>query len=579
MPVAAPQQTVTQKILTDLTVSEAYITLLAERGIDYLFANAGSDFGPIIEALTKAQATGAPHPTPITCPHENTALHMAIGHYLVSGRAQAVMVHTNVGTANGLLGLMNAARGGVPMLFSAGRTPTNEDGFAGHRDMDINWMQEMYDQAGMLRENVKWDYELRNGEQLETVVDRALSIARSEPVGPVYLTLPREVIARRMERFTYRAPARLQPASPPAPDPVTLERVAALLASAQAPLIIAASAGRALDVMAPLARLAERYALPVIQYRNRFVSLPTHHAMNLGFDPGPMLAEADAILVLDAVVPWLPHQHGLRGDATVINMAPDPLYSYIPIRGHQSDIALTSAIGLGLKQLEDAMIGPAKGNAARIEARRAALGERRARMLDERARLLEAKKRQAPIHPAWLSHCIDQVKSDDTVVVTEAGLMQEYLATTKPATLLNATAASGLGAGIGTALGAKLAAPDKLVIGAYGDGAYMFGNPIASHFVSAESDLPVLHVVFNNNVWQAVRNSTNRVMPNGYAQRSNRPPLTYLDTANNYEKAVTVAGGHGEKVSAPDELMPALERALRAVIVERRQSLLNVVCS
>lgn len=568
----------TQKILTDVTVADAYLRLLAERGIDYLFANAGSDFGPIIEALAKAQATGTPHPKPITCPHENTALHMAIGHYLVSGRAQAVMVHTNVGTANGLLGLMNAARGGVPMLFSAGRTPTNEDSFQGHRDMDINWTQEMFDQAGMVRESVKWDYELRNGEQLETVVDRALSIARSEPLGPVYLTLPREVIARRMEQFTYRASAGIQPASPPAPDPVTLERVAALLANAEAPLIIAASAGRALDVMAPLARLAERYALPVIQYRNRFVSLPTDHPMNLGFDPATLLGEADVVLVLDSVVPWLPHQHKLREDATVINMAPDPLYSTIPIRGHQSDIALTSAIGVGLKQLADAMIGPAKAKAARIEARRAALTQRRARMLDERARLLEANKDRALIHPAWLSHCIDQVKSDDTVVVTESGLMQEFLTTTRPGTLLGPTAASGLGAGIGTALGAKLAAPDKLVIGTYGDGAYMFGNPIASHFVSAESNLPVLHIVFNNNVWQAVRNSTNRVMPNGYAQKSSRPPLTYLDTANAYEKAVEVAGGYGEKVSAPGELMPALERALKAVTVECRQALLNVVC-
>jgi len=200
-------------------------------------------------------------------------------------------------------------------------------------------------------------------------------------------------------------------------------------------------------------------------------------------------------------------------------------------------------------------------------------------MLEERARLFAANKDRTPIHPAWLSHCIGQVKSEDTVVVNESGLMQEYLTTTRPATLFSATAASGLGAGIGTALGAKLASPDKLVIGAYGDGAYMFGNPIASHFVSAESNLPVLHIVFNNNIWQAVRNSTNRVMPDGYAKKSKRPPLTYLDTANHYEKAVEVAGGYGEKVSAPDQLLPALERALKAVGVEGRQALLNVVCS
>lgn len=569
----------TIKTLTEVTVAEAYLTLLAERGIDYLFANAGSDFGPIIEGLTRAGAGAGLAPIPITCPHENTALHMAIGYYLVTGRMQAVMVHTNVGTANGLMGLMNASRGGVPMLYSAGRTPINEDTYVGHRDMDINWTQEMFDQAGVLRESVKWEYELRNAPQLETVVDRALTIARSEPAGPVYLTLPREVIAQRLDTFSYSVPGRMQPASPPAPDPATLEQVAALLANADAPLIVASSAGRALDVMAPLGALAEKYAIPVIQYRNRFVSLSSDHPMNLGFEPRPLLGEADVILVLDSVVPWLPHQHKLKEGAVVINVAPDPLYRYIPIRGHQSDIALTTTVGLGLTLLNDALAGPMKNKHAKIDARRKKIGDLHAKMRDERKRLLEEKKNSSPIHPAWLSHCINEIKDADSVVVTESGLMQEYVTTTSPGTLFSATAASGLGAGTGTALGAKLASPGKFVIGAYGDGAYMFGNPVASHFVSAESNLPLLHIVFNNRVWGAVRNSTNRVMPNGYAQKSNRPPLTFLDTANKYEKAVEVADGYGEAVSDPAKLMAALERARKVIEVEKRQALLNVICS
>ena len=86
-------------------------------------------------------------------------MHMAIGYFLVTGRPQAVMVHVSVGTANGMNGLLNAARGHVRFLFTAGRTPTNEDGLAGHGGLDIHWTQEMFDQAGMLRESVKWDYE------------------------------------------------------------------------------------------------------------------------------------------------------------------------------------------------------------------------------------------------------------------------------------------------------------------------------------------------------------------------------------------------------------------------------------
>ena len=73
-----------RKTLTGATVSDAYLALLADRGVDYWFANAGTDFAPIVEALAKAQATGAATPTPVTCPHENTAMHMAIGYYLVT---------------------------------------------------------------------------------------------------------------------------------------------------------------------------------------------------------------------------------------------------------------------------------------------------------------------------------------------------------------------------------------------------------------------------------------------------------------------------------------------------------------
>src|SRR5436853_3263856 len=199
-------------------VAEAYLALLAERGVEYLFANAGTDFAPLVEAFAKAARTGMPVPQPILATHENLALSMAHGYAMVSRRVPAVMVHVSVGTANGVCGALNAARENVPILFTAGRSPLTESGLPGARDVYIHWAQEMFDQAGMLREIVKWDYELRNGAQLETVVDRALTMATSPPEGPVYLSLPREVLAEKLFGFTYESPARRVAASPPAPD-------------------------------------------------------------------------------------------------------------------------------------------------------------------------------------------------------------------------------------------------------------------------------------------------------------------------------------------------------------------------
>ena len=568
-----------RKTISGATVSDAYLALLADRGVEYWFANAGTDFAPIVEALAKAQATGTTTPTPITCPHENTAMHMAIGYYLVTGRPQAVMVHVNVGTANGLNGLLNAARGQVPVLFTAGRTPTNEDTLDGHRSLDIHWTQEMFDQAGMLREAVKWDYELRNAEQLETVIDRALSVAMSEPRGPVYLSLPREVLAGRIAEFAYETPTRVHAASPAEPNAAALDETAALLANADNPLIITNWAGRDADAWHALSDLAERHAIPVVQWRNRFMSIASNHPMNLGYDPKALLEAADVVMSVDVAVPWLPAAHPVRDDAKVIHMAADPLYGYVPVRGHRADIALACSTSLGLRALDQAISAHSGAAKERIETRRAALAERREAMRAGWRATLARVKDETPVHPAWLSHCISEIKGEDAIVIKEWGLMLPHVDFSKPGTMLNAGAASGLGWGMGCALGAKLAAPDRLVIATEGDGAYMFGNPIASHYVAAEQDLPILTVIFNNQRWDAVRRSTVGLTPDGYAARSNRAPITFLDGVSKYEKVVEVVDGHGERVTEPGELMGALERALKAVTVERRQALVNVMCS
>src|SRR5712692_7206041 len=212
------------------STAEAYLELLAARGVEYFFGNAGTDFAPIIEAYARRGALGQLLPRPITVPHEAPAVAMAHGYAMITGRPQAVMVHVIVGTANGLGGVINAARGGVPMLFTAGRNPITEFGFRGSRERQIHWAQESFDQGAMVREFVKWDYELRNFPQLETVVDRALAITQSEPQAPVYLTLPREVLAERHDTFEYSDPSRLVAPGPVVADRAAIDEAARVLA-------------------------------------------------------------------------------------------------------------------------------------------------------------------------------------------------------------------------------------------------------------------------------------------------------------------------------------------------------------
>src|SRR6266699_804661 len=268
--------------------------------------NVGTDFAPLIEAYAQAARTGITVPRPILATHENLAVAMAHGYGMVSRRIPAVMAHVSVGTANMICAALNAARENVAILLTAGRSPITETVLPGSRDGYIHWAQEMYDQAGMIREIVKWDYELRNAEQLTTVVDRALAIAATEPRGPDYLSLPREVIAAPLSEFEHPPPSRLRAAAPPAPDAAAIAAAARMLAQAARPLIVTANAGRDAAVFAALTQFIERFAIPVVQHRPRYLSLPSSHPMNLGFDPARLVQNADAILVLERDVPWIP---------------------------------------------------------------------------------------------------------------------------------------------------------------------------------------------------------------------------------------------------------------------------------
>jgi acetolactate synthase I/II/III large subunit len=562
------------------TVGDAYLSLLADRGVDYLFANSGTDFAPLIEGFVKAKGEGRKTPTPVTVPHENVAVSMAMGYFLVSGRAQAVMVHVSVGTGNSINGLLNASRGEIPMLMSAGRTPISESGLHGTRDIDIHWPQEMFDQAGMVREFVKWDYELRNGHQLETVVDRALAISMSEPCGPVYLTMPREVLAGAMEGA---APSQVRGAggtTSPYPDLNAIDEAAAILAAAERPLIVAQSSGQDHASVPALAALAERFAIPVVQYRPRSMCLPASHPMHLGFEPGPLLEQADAVLVLNAAVPWLPDQTSPKDDAKVIHMGPDPLYENLPMRAFPADLAITCSATPGLKALDAALEQHEAGAKQRIDTRRAALAETRATQRQNWANAIERSKSETPISPIWLTHCISEIRDESSIICNEARMPVPFLEIDQPGGFINAGYAGGLGWGLGTAVGAKMAAgPDRLVIATEGDGAYMFANPVPAHYVSLEQKAPILTVIYNNRRWDAVRGAVTGLYPDGHVSKSNEPPLVHFDPSMQLSKTADVVGGYGEQVTDPEQVMPALERAIKVVKEEKRQAILDVVVS
>ncbi len=555
-----------------LIAGEVFLRALAEHGVDYFFANPGTDFPPIVEAFTRGRERNAKLPRPVLVPHENLAVAMAHGAYVMTGRPQAVMVHVNVGTGNTINNLINLARDRVPLILAAGRTPITEKGSFGSRSRQIHWGQEMFDQAGMVREMVKWDYELRMPEQIADVVARAHEVAMTSPRGPVYLVLPREPLSASLAEPPASPPRPV--AAAPHPDPAAIEQLAAWIAQAKRPLIITAGPGIDTNAVAALAKLAERAAIAVCCHNPRSVALPSRHPMHAGFDSGPLVGEADLIIVIESDAPWYPAAQQPGAGCRVVHIGEDPAFVRHPMRNFPTDLSIAATVATALTAL-DAALARAKLDTAKVDARRARFAERHDA---RRAKMAQQGQGGDHITAAHFSRAVGEAVGADAIIFNEYPLSLDHCPREQPGTFYGLSTAGGLGWGLGAALGAKLAAPDRFVVATIGDGAYMFANPTVGHWVSAKFGLPTLTVIYNNSRYGAVRRATLSMFKDGAAGEDDGRFLADLDPSPAFEQLVRVQGGHGERVERPEDLAPALARARDAVLNDRRQALVNVIC-
>jgi len=561
------------------TTAEAYLHLLKDRGIDVFLGNAGTDFASLVDAFAKFEGGGGRGPRPLVVPHEFVAVSMAHGYFVAGGRPAAVMVHVNVGTGNAATAIITAARANVPIFMSAGRTPITEAGSTGSRDLHIHWAQESFDQAAMLREYVKWDYELRTPAQLEAVVDRALELMAADPRGPVYLTLPREVLAAPPGGLALTSPARRQVSADRFPDPARIEEAARILARAERPLVLVSAAGIDPRAVRGLTELAEAGALGVVEADPIYMNFSHRHELHLGYNASgttnPSLAEADAILVVEADVPWYPHLVKPAAGAPIIHLGVDPFFSRYPMRSYPCDVPLAATPAAALPALAEALRRHADPPAIARRRERIAAEHRRRQAAWEETAMKQASA--STIGFAWAARCIGEVIDDSTVVVNEYPLDRRFAAFTRPGSYVASPHSSGLGFGLGAALGVKLARPDASVIATVGDGAYFFGEPLSCLFVQRAHGLPILTVVFNNQQWEAVKSGTLAVHPAGAAKTRGRFPLSELRPSPHFERMAQTVDGYGERVESPGELPAALKRGLAAVR-EGRPAVLNVLC-
>jgi acetolactate synthase I/II/III large subunit len=554
------------------SVAERLLRTLKRRDIDFVLANAGTDFAPVIEGLVRLGTERAAIPRFITVPHENLAMAMAHGYYQVAGKPAAVMVHVTVGTGNTICALMNAARDNVPLLLMAGRTPLTQSGHIASRSAPIHWGQENFDQAGVVREYTKWDFELRAGQPVEEVVGRALDVALSEPRGPVYLTLPREVLAD-----SPRAPASELPETELAaaePSMRHVEMLADWVAEAEWPMILTSNLGRDPAAVGVLAELTERHAIPVAQPHASCVNLPASHTFNLGHAGTKLLEKADLIIVTECEVPWYPRYFAPRADAKIVHVGVDPLWSRYPIRSFPADLVITGSSRSALALLDEALKSRRPSRTA-AEHRRRTATDFRAEETEKLATANARARSEKPIRYSYVGACLHDALPKNGIVITELGVGADHLRLEAPGSLLGVSIGGGLGFGLGASLGAKLAAPDRMVVSTVGDGSYMFGNPTPFHYVARAARLPVLTIVCNNGRWQAVESATRVVYPDGAAAQAAEMPLVELKPSPEFTKVAEASDAWARRVDDPAELPRALDAALNAV-AGGRQALLDV---
>jgi acetolactate synthase I/II/III large subunit len=563
------------------TTANAFLESLQQAGVEYVFVNLGSDHTAFIEALAQARASGRPTPQVITCPHEMVALSAAHGYAQMSGRAQAVVVHVECGTQSLAGAVHNAAKGRVPVLIFAGTSPATQEGEArGSRNEFIHWLQDSFDQQGLLRGYMRYQHEIRVGANVKQIVHRAMQFAHSDPKGPVYLTMCREVLEQEIPT-TVIDTDRWMPTEPVGLPPRAPGLIARALATARRPLIITSYLGRNPTAVEELVKLCQRLGVAVLESVPSYLSFPHDHPLYQGSQwneqrQHSLLAEADLVLVIDSDVPWIPLVNRPAATAHIIHLDLDPLKQQMPLWyiGAQQTFRVDSSTAL--RQIND-YTETMFVEAADVRARRAYFE------LRHEQREAELRKREVVhdslITPEYLTACVARAIGPDAVVVSEGvtnyRVIAEHSGRTKPGTLFSSGGGS-LGWNGGAAVGAKLARPDALIVSLTGDGTFMFSIPSSVHWMARRYRTPFLQVIYNNGGWKAPRHSTAAVHPTGLAGRG-ADIGTSFEPAPDYAGIAAAAGdAHAERVRHPSELVGALERAVLAVRDERRCAVVDV---
>jgi acetolactate synthase-1/2/3 large subunit len=552
-----------------------FLEALVDLGVDYVFANLGTDHVSLIEEIARWDKEGRKHPEMILCPHEVVAVHMAGGYALATGRCQAVLVHVDAGTANACMAIQNLFRYRLPVMLFASRAPHTLHGeLRGTRDTYVHFVQDPFDIASIVRPYVKWEYSLPSGVVVKEALARASAFAHSDPPGPIYMMLPRETLAEEWDEADMPAypPARYGSVKAGGIEPARVSAIAEQLMTAENPVAFTAYLGRKPQAVATLDRLARACGIRVCDFSAIDLNIPQDSPCYAGIDPSPLMEQADLALLIDTDVPFVPQSK--RGNAIKwIQIDIDPLKADFPMWGFATDMRISGDSAVILEQVLEAVEARADdAYRRRIAARISGWSNARAVLAKRRATASANKGAAGALNAAFVCATLGAKLSQDDVVLNEAirngPILQEHLRRTKAGSYVG-LAGGGLGFSGGMALGLKLAKPASRIVQVIGDGGFHFSSPDSVYAVAQQYQIPIFTVVLDNGGWQAVKSATQRVYPKGIAAETDQFQSRLMSgrqgERRDFADVAKAFGAHGECVTEPEALATAIDRCLAAL--------------
>lgn len=528
----------------------AFLSLLADEGVTHMFGNPGTTELPVMDALGKQ--TEIPYVLGL---QESVVIGMADGFGRASGKLTACNVHVAPGLGNAMGAIYNARFTHTPMIITAGQHEQ------GHMLTEPVLYEPLVPIATPL---VKWAVEITRLEDMPRIVRRAAKIAMTPPMGPVFLSLPGDVL-KDEDGIDLGSATRIDTRVRPTDEAVSA--LATRLIAAKNPAIIAGNEIVVCDALAEAARFAETLGAPALQqtiaYGSHFLSESPCYIGELSrgqkdiraaLDPYDLLvfvgAEVLRTSTASAVEPMPPH-------ASVVQIGLD---DWEMGKNYHADIAIRADVRETLRALIPEL--ERQGGAALAKLANDRIAELSginwtARNAKAREAAME-KASASPIEPDWLMFNVVDALPEDAIIVNESLTSSRALPHLWPYRdryNFHGNASGGIGWGLPASLGVQLAHPDRPVVCLSGDGSAMYS--IQALWTAAHLDLPVTFVIANNGSYRILKQRL-RVFHDSEAYVGmdfDKPPIDFAGLAESM-------GVKSERVTEPDAVRPAIDAAL-----------------